>query len=355
MRLLFMAALALGFMSLPAHAQGLSIAIVWDESREWGANWSMHVQTGLALSLDGQAGIELLDPVSYDGADGFGDAVASQDADVIITDFANAGSALEANTSPVLFMNLSPQLPQSCGSNTVHLAGDVALGRLAALYMNGLNAQRTFAFVKENEEGKRNLSDFRRAFTGGLGGAAFANPDQTNFENEIAILRVTRADGAYFDLEGDALYRYLDAFANGRVAGSLNTVTTSKIDYNQLSEDTRNALGNMTLLSAWNPATVDAKELKAAFQSRIGEDPSFAGLMGFEAGDLLVKAMDIQTEGETLFDKVVTLSWQSPRGPVSFDPQGYAIVPVGAYSFTETALSLKGRISVPADHGCKAG
>ena len=84
MRLLFMAALALGFMSLPAHAQGLSIAIIWDESREWGANWSMHVQTGLALSLDGQPGIELLDPVSYDGADGFGDAVASQDADVII-------------------------------------------------------------------------------------------------------------------------------------------------------------------------------------------------------------------------------------------------------------------------------
>ena len=61
MRLLFMAALALGFMSLPAHAQGLSIAIIWDESREWGANWSMHVQTGLALSLDGQPGIELLD------------------------------------------------------------------------------------------------------------------------------------------------------------------------------------------------------------------------------------------------------------------------------------------------------
>ena len=38
MRLLFTAALALGFMSLPAHAQGLSIAIVWDESRDGGAN-----------------------------------------------------------------------------------------------------------------------------------------------------------------------------------------------------------------------------------------------------------------------------------------------------------------------------
>ena len=111
MRLLFTAALALGFMSLPAHAQGLSIAIVWDESREWGANWSMHVQTGLALSLDGQAGIELLDPVSYDGADGFGDAVASQDADVIITDFANAGSALDATRSYAVASHASPVRP----------------------------------------------------------------------------------------------------------------------------------------------------------------------------------------------------------------------------------------------------
>ena len=102
-------------------------------------------------------------------------------------------------------MNLGRDLPATCGTNTLHLAVDVALGRLAALYMNGLNAQRTFAFVKENDEGKQHLSYFRRSFTGGLRGAAFAEPGQTSFDNEIAILRVTKSDGAYFDLEGDAL------------------------------------------------------------------------------------------------------------------------------------------------------
>lgn len=355
MKLLTMAAMALASLALPLSAQALSVSIVWNASNEGGPRWSEHVLTGLALSLEGETRIELLDAISYADEASFSQAISELDADVIITDFAEAGSLPGATDAPALFMNLSANLPKACGTNTVHLAGDVALGRLAALYMNGLNAQRTFAFVKENDEGKQHLSDFRRAFTGGLGGAAFANSDQTSFDNEIAILRVTKADGAYFDLEGDALYRYLDAFTNGVVAEDLNTVTTSDIDYDQLSEETRKALSSMTLVSAWNADTVDARDFKAAFQARMGEDPSFAGLMGFEAGDLLMKAMEMSSSSQTLFDNVIALSWQSPRGPVSFDPEGYAIVPVGAYRFTETALSLKGRISVPADHACQAG
>ena len=353
MKLLSWAILALGALALPSSAQALSVSIVWDASREAGASWSEHVQAGLALSLGSDASVEVLEPVAYEGTDAFAEAVSSLDADVIITDYAKASDMMDGADAKPLFMNLSPETANTCDRSTVHLAGDVAIGRLAAIYMNGLNAQRTFAFVKENDEGKQHLADFRRAFTGGLGGAAFAQSDQSNFDNEIAILRVTKADGAYFDLEGEALYGYLEAFANGVVAENMNTVTTSQIDYDRLSEETRKALGSMTLVSAWNPDTVDAADFKTAFNTQIGEDPSFAGLMGFEAGDLLMKAMS--GEQETLFENVVALSWQSPRGPVSFDPHGYAIVPVGAYRFTETALSLKGRISVATDHACDAG
>lgn len=353
MKLLSFAFLALGALALPNSAQALSVSILWDSSSETGSNWSEHVRAGLALSLDNNATIEVAEPIAYEGSTGFAEAVSGLEADVIITDLAQASELLAAAEAKPLFMNLSPVTADTCNRDTVHLAGDIAIGRLAAIYTNGLNAQRTFAFVKENDEGKQHLADFRRAFTGGLGGAAFAQKDQSNFDNEIAILRVTKADGAYFDLEGEALYGYLEAFATGEVADNLNTVTTSEIDYDRLSDETRKALSSLTLVSAWNPDTVDAADFKAAFNTHLGEDPSFAGLMGFEAGDLLMKAMTgIQ---ESLFDNVVALSWQSPRGPVSFDAHGYAIVPVGAYSFTEAALSLKGRISVATNHACNAG
>ena len=108
----------------------------------------------------------------------------------------------------------------------------------------------------------------------------------------------------------------------------------------------------MTLVSAWNADTVDAEEFATSYSDIAGEDPTFAGLLGFEAGDVLMKALE--GEAEDLFSNVVSLSWQSPRGPISFDEFGYAVVPVGAYKFTDAALSLKGRIAVPAEHDCTA-
>lgn len=350
MRHLFLASAALGAMILPSAAQALSVTIVWDSTRADGVAWSEQVQAGLSLSLGDTDAIEIVEASAYDGAEGFDEALSTITADVVITDFAKAGEQLVANEASPLFINLSPGQTNTCSGNTVHLAGDVALGRLAAIYMNGVAAQRTFAFVKDNSEGKQRLADFRGAFTGGLGGAAFAEPAQSDFENEIAILRVTKADGAYFDLEGDPLYSYLDAVAAGAVADTITAVTTSHIDYDRVSEDTRGALSAMTLVSAWNADTVDAKDFSAAFNDAAGEDPVFAGLLGYEAGDVLLKAMD--GEADSLFANIVSLTWQSPRGPMSFDEHGYAIVPVGAYKFTEEALSLKGRIAVPAEHNC---
>lgn len=350
MKHLFLASVAVGSLVMPSTAQALSVSVVWDASREAGSAWSEQVQAGLSLSLDGVEDIEIVEAISYEGADGFEEAMSGLEADVVITDFASAGDQMAADESKPLYMNLMPGNAGTCSGNTVHLAGDVALGRLAAIYMNGVAAQRTFAFVKDNDEGKQRLADFRGAFTGGLGGAAFAEPAQSDFENEIAILRVTKADGAYFDLEGDPLYSYLDAVAAGSVADSITAVTTSNIDYDRVSEETRGALAAMTLVSAWNADTVDAEEFKLSFSDVVGADPEFAGLLGFEAGDVLMNALE--GEAESLFENVVSLTWQSPRGPVSFDEHGYAIVPVGAYKFTEEALSLKGRIAVPAEHDC---
>ncbi|MGB1155797.1 MAG: hypothetical protein ACPG42_03185 [Alphaproteobacteria bacterium] len=343
-----LAALALGAMALPSSALALSVTLAWDASRSTGSDWSRDVMAGLNLSLLAQDGIEVSGVVSYDGPEDFEAALADVSADVVLTDYADA-SAMAAGP---LFFNLGTQPAENCTTNMVHLAGDVALGRLAAIYMNGINAQRTFAFVKESDEGKRHLDDFRRAFTGGLGGAAFAREDQVDFENEMAILRVTKADGAYLDLEGEALYRYLDAFAMGEVLEQTKAVTTSHIDYDRVPEETRAALDAMTLVSAWNADTVDAADFKEAFNAETGADPSFAGLLGYEAGTILLDAMD--GEGDSLFTNIVGLSVLSPRGPLSFDAQGFAIVPVGAYSFTDEALSLKGRIAVAAEHNCSA-
>ena len=350
MKKLLMAATAFGALALSANAQALTVAVVWDGTNEAGEAWKTQVETGLALSLDGVENVEVIDAASYEGVDAFAETIAGLTADVVITDNAMAGEELAAEDAQPMYINMVTGAANTCSGNTIHLAGDVALGRLAAIYMNGANAQRTFAFVKDNDEGKTRLADFRGAFTGGLGGAAFAEPGQSDFENEIAILRVTKADGAYFDLDGDPLYSYLDAVAAGSVADKITAVTTSDIDYDRLPEDTRTALAAMTLVSAWNADTVDAEEFATAFSDVLGEDPAFAGLLGYEAGEVLMKAAD--GEASTLFANVVATTWQSPRGPMSFDEHGYAVVPVGAYKFTEEALSLKGRIAVPAAHSC---
>lgn len=355
MKKLLLASVALGAaMAQPGLVQALSVSVLWDASRDTGADWLAHVEAGLSLSLGADTTITLTDHLSYDGAEGFTEALASASAaaDVVVTDFVPATDALApaADADRPLLINLAPGNAKSCHEQTIHLAGDVALGRLAAIYMNGIKSQRTFAFVKDDDEGKKRLGDFRRAFTGGLGGAAFAKPDQTDFRNEVAILKVTQADGAYFDLEGQPLYDYLEAAASGNMTEAVNAVTTSDIDYDRLSEETRSALAAMTLVSAWNPDTVDAQPFKEAFRDAMGEDPAFSALMGYEAGLVLSLALD--GPSDNLFSNVISTAWQSPRGPVSFDEHGYAIVPVGAYKFTETALSLKGRIAVPTDHDC---
>lgn len=355
MKKLLLASVALGAaMAQHGLVQALSVSVLWDASRDTGADWLAHVEAGLSLSLGPDTTITLTEHLSYDGAEGFTEALASASAaaDVVVTDFVPATDALApaADADRPLLINLAPGNAKSCHEQTIHLAGDAALGRLAAIYMNGIKSQRTFAFVKDDDEGKKRLGDFRRAFTGGLDGAAFAKPDQTDFRNEVAILKVTQADGAYFDLEGQPLYDYLEAAASGNMNEAVNAVTTSDIDYDRLSEETRSALAAMTLVSAWNPDTVDAQPVKEAFRDAMGEDPAFSALMGYEAGVVLGLALD--GPSDNLFSNVISTAWQSPRGPVSFDEHGYAIVPVGAYKFTETALSLKGRIAVPTDHDC---
>src|SRR6266403_527243 len=90
------------------------------------------------------------------------------------------------------------------------------------------------------------------------------------------------------------------------------------------------ALGAVTahLYSAAHPSAMN-KEFVAAYKKEFGNRPGFMAVSGYDGIHLIYEALKKtggKTDGDALVEAMKGMKWESPRGPISIDPETRDIV-----------------------------
>jgi branched-chain amino acid transport system substrate-binding protein len=102
-----------------------------------------------------------------------------------------------------------------------------------------------------------------------------------------------------------------------------------------MDDDLLNAMGDAALgtvtahmYSAAHPSRVN-KEFVAAYKKAFNSRPGFVAVGGYDGIHLIYQALKKtggKTDGDSLVGAMKGMAWESPRGPVSIDPQTRDIV-----------------------------
>ena len=90
------------------------------------------------------------------------------------------------------------------------------------------------------------------------------------------------------------------------------------------------ALGTVTahMYSAAHPSAMN-KEFVAAYKKAFGSRPGFMAVSGYDGIHLIYAALQKtggKTDGDALIEAMKGMKWESPRGPISIDPETRDIV-----------------------------
>ncbi len=234
----------------------------------------------------------------------------------------NAATAIITAKSPY-FARVSIPLPQAMA----------ALGTWAA--KNG--SKQVFTMVTNYGPGIDSEVAFQTAFkdAGGtvVGGVRFpvANPDFSAFAQQ---LKDSKADSAYLFVPGGE-----QPAAMGRALAEhgISPKTTKLFSSGELVNDEplkSMGEGAIGMISGWNYSWVhkspeNTKFVKGINEMLNGRNPDQFTVSGYDGMALIYQALEKtkgKADGDTLIAAMKGLSWESPRGPVSIDPDTRDIV-----------------------------
>ena len=102
-----------------------------------------------------------------------------------------------------------------------------------------------------------------------------------------------------------------------------------------MDDDLLNAMGDAAigavtahLYSAAHPSALN-KEFVAAYKKAYGSRPGFMAVSGYDGIQLIYAALKKtggKTDGDALVEAMKGMKWESPRGPISIDPETRDIV-----------------------------
>ena len=234
----------------------------------------------------------------------------------------NAATAIITAKSPY-FARVSIPLPQAMA----------ALGTWAAKH----GSKQVFTMVTNYGPGIDSEVAFQTAFkeAGGtvVGGVRFpvANPDFSAFAQQ---LKDSKADSAYLFVPGGE-----QPAAMGRALAEhgVSPKTTKLFSSGELVNDEplkSMGEGAIGIISGWNYSWVhkspeNAKFVKGINEMLNGRNPDQFTVSGYDGMQLIYKALEKtkgNTDGDTLIAAMKGLAWESPRGPVSIDPDTRDII-----------------------------
>jgi branched-chain amino acid transport system substrate-binding protein len=233
----------------------------------------------------------------------------------------NAATAIITTRSPY-FTRSSLTLPQNCET----------LGTWA--FQNGI--KRAFTLVSDYAPGHDAEAAFQRAFTAAGGQiigsvrVPVANPDFAAF--------VQRAK----DSGAEAIFVFIPggsqpvALAKALVERGMDPSKVKLIGQGELAEESAlKAMGDAAvgIITAFHyDFTHDSavnKQFVTAFNTEFKRNPDFFSVGGYDGMRLIYEALKKtggKTDGDSLVGAVKGMKWESPRGPVSIDPDTRDII-----------------------------
>jgi len=233
----------------------------------------------------------------------------------------NAATSIITTKSPYITRS-SLTLPQNCE----------VLGAWA--FQNG--ARRVFTLVSDYAPGHDAESAFQRAYTGAGGEiigsvrVPLANPDFSAF---VQRAKDSGADTIFVFIPGGS---QPVALAKALVERGMDPGKIRIIGQGELSEESAlKAIGEAAIgiVTAFHyDYTHDSalnKQFVAAYKSEFGRNPDFFSVGGYDGMHVIYEALKKtggKVDGDSLIGAVKGMSWESPRGPVSIDPQTRDII-----------------------------
>lgn len=234
----------------------------------------------------------------------------------------NAATAIITAKSPY-FARVSIPLPQAMS----------ALGTWAAKH----GSKQVFTMVTNYGPGIDSEVAFQTAFkaAGGtvVGGVRFpvANPDFSAFAQQ---LKDSKADSAYLFVPGGE-----QPAAMGRALAEhgISPKTTKLFSSGELvNDDPLKSMGESAvgIISGWNYSWVhkspeNEKFVKGIREMLNGRNPDQFTVSGYDGMALIYKALEKtkgKADGDTLIAAMKGMAWESPRGPISIDPETRDII-----------------------------
>jgi branched-chain amino acid transport system substrate-binding protein len=233
----------------------------------------------------------------------------------------NAATAIITTRSPY-FVRSSLTLPQNCET----------LGTWA--FQNGI--KRAFTLVSDYAPGHDAESSFQRAFTAAGGQiigsvrVPVANPDFAAF---VQRAKDSGAEAIFVFIPGGA---QPVALAKALVERGMDPSKVKLIGQGELAEESAlKAMGDAAvgIITAFHyDFTHDStlnKQFVAAYNAEFKRNPDFFSVGGYDGMRLIYEALKKtggKTDGDSLIAAVKGMSWESPRGKVSIDPNTRDII-----------------------------
>ena len=233
----------------------------------------------------------------------------------------NAATSIITTKSPYIVRS-SLTLPQDCE----------VLGTWA--FQNG--AKKVFTLVSDYGPGLDAESSFQRAYTAAGGQiigsvrVPLANPDFSAF---VQRAKDSGADSIFVFVPGGAQPA---ALAKALVERGMDPGKIKIMGQGELSDESAlKAMGDAAIgiITAFHyDYTHDSavnKAFVAAYKTEFGRNPDFFSVGGYDGMHVIYQALKKtggKTDGDALIDAAKGMAWESPRGPVSIDPETRDII-----------------------------
>lgn len=233
----------------------------------------------------------------------------------------NAATSIITTKSPYITRS-SLTLPQNCE----------VLGTWA--FQNG--AKKVFTMVSDYAPGRDAETSFQTAFKAAGGEIAgsvrlpLANPDFSAF---VQRAKDSDADGVFIFIPGGSQPAVL---AKALIERGMSPTDRKIMGQGELTEESAlNAMGSFAIgiITAFHyDYTHDSavnRQFVAAYNTEFKRNPDFFSVGGYDGMHLIYEALKKaggKADGDALIGAVKGMAWESPRGPVSIDPETRDIV-----------------------------
>ncbi|MGJ5178242.1 ABC transporter substrate-binding protein [Bradyrhizobium oligotrophicum] len=231
-----------------------------------------------------------------------------------------AGTSIITEKSPYI-VRTSFTLPQSST-----IIGDWAV-------KNGIKKVATL--TSDYAPGNDALASFKERFVAGGGEIVeevkvpLQNPDFAPF---LQRMKDAKPDAMFVFVPAGQGGNFMKQYAErGLDKGGIKVIGPGDVTDDDLLNDMGDAvLGTVTahIYSAAHPSAKN-KEFVAAYKKAFGSRPGFMAVGGYDGIHLIYAALkktEGKTDGDALIAAMKGMAWESPRGPISIDPETRDIV-----------------------------